>query len=207
MLRDLQHVSLLSLHPFKPLISTLLYVHRIEFSEEANHPQTMLLCDGCDLAYHLACLQLSSTPRGDWYCPDCLACETEGDTWLRRKRLHRVSSWLGAFDLAFTVGAFVGVYWPSKHAELYVAQVVSIDIECGIALQNWSLWKDRPDRERYVYLEDAAGEDWVEPQRYWRLILPLKGFDLGEMQGRRSLTLSLAGQERVHANLAGFSIR
>ena len=58
-----------------------------------------------------------------------------------------------------------------------------------------------------MYLEDAAGEDWVEPQRCWRLILPLKGFDLGEMQGRRSLTLSLAGQERVHANLAGFSIR
>ena len=47
----------------------------------------------------------------------------------------------------------------SKHAELYVAQVISIDVECGIALQNWSLWKDRPDRERYVYLEDAAGED------------------------------------------------
>jgi hypothetical protein len=34
---------------------------------------TLLLCDGCDAAYHTACLEepLPGIPRGDWLCPDC----------------------------------------------------------------------------------------------------------------------------------------
>ncbi|GBN42294.1 PHD and RING finger domain-containing protein 1 [Araneus ventricosus] len=34
---------------------------------------TVLLCDSCDLAYHLDCLNppLKSIPRGNWFCPDC----------------------------------------------------------------------------------------------------------------------------------------
>ena len=34
---------------------------------------TMLVCDGCDAAYHVACLDepLDSIPAGDWYCDDC----------------------------------------------------------------------------------------------------------------------------------------
>lgn len=33
----------------------------------------MLLCDGCDLGYHLECLDppLEQVPPGVWYCPDC----------------------------------------------------------------------------------------------------------------------------------------
>ncbi|KAK4882675.1 hypothetical protein RN001_005994 [Aquatica leii] len=33
----------------------------------------LLLCDGCDLAYHLDCLDppLSEVPEGEWYCPTC----------------------------------------------------------------------------------------------------------------------------------------
>lgn len=33
----------------------------------------LLLCDGCDLAYHLDCLDppLSEVPEGEWYCPSC----------------------------------------------------------------------------------------------------------------------------------------
>ena len=34
----------------------------------------MLLCDGCDKAYHTLCLtpQLQAVPEGDWLCPSCL---------------------------------------------------------------------------------------------------------------------------------------
>jgi ribosomal protein L37AE/L43A len=34
---------------------------------------TMLLCDGCDVAYHTACLKpaLKDIPTGDWFCHVC----------------------------------------------------------------------------------------------------------------------------------------
>jgi hypothetical protein len=37
----------------------------------------MLLCDGCDGAYHLSCLRpkLASIPDGAWFCTDCTDCE------------------------------------------------------------------------------------------------------------------------------------
>ncbi len=37
----------------------------------------LLLCDGCDLGYHMECLSppLQTIPRGRWYCP---TCETAG---------------------------------------------------------------------------------------------------------------------------------
>lgn len=33
----------------------------------------MLLCDGCDLAYHTTCLRpkLAAVPEGEWFCPGC----------------------------------------------------------------------------------------------------------------------------------------
>lgn len=33
----------------------------------------MLLCDGCDLGYHMGCLTppLNNVPLGAWFCPDC----------------------------------------------------------------------------------------------------------------------------------------
>ena len=34
----------------------------------------MLLCDGCDDAFHTYCLipPLSDIPKGDWRCPKCI---------------------------------------------------------------------------------------------------------------------------------------
>jgi PHD-finger len=35
----------------------------------------MLLCDGCDDAFHMRCLDppLDAIPEGDWYCSECMA--------------------------------------------------------------------------------------------------------------------------------------
>ncbi len=35
----------------------------------------LLLCDGCDISYHMFCLEppLSTLPPGDWRCPCCVA--------------------------------------------------------------------------------------------------------------------------------------
>lgn len=48
----------------------------LTFCEICSSPEmedTMLLCDGCDLGYHIGCLQppLDSVPEGLWYCPSC----------------------------------------------------------------------------------------------------------------------------------------
>lgn len=39
----------------------------------ATPDHNMLLCDGCDAAYHTTCLLpvLPDIPEGDWFCPDC----------------------------------------------------------------------------------------------------------------------------------------
>lgn len=34
--------------------------------------ETLLFCDHCDKAGHMACVGLSVKPEGEWACPDCL---------------------------------------------------------------------------------------------------------------------------------------
>ena len=38
-----------------------------------DHEAQLLLCDGCDDAWHFTCLPdaLAETPEGDWFCPEC----------------------------------------------------------------------------------------------------------------------------------------
>lgn len=39
----------------------------------SDREERMLLCDGCDLGYHLECLDppLVEVPVDEWYCPEC----------------------------------------------------------------------------------------------------------------------------------------
>jgi len=50
-----------------------------------DREETLLLCDACDLAYHMECLTpvLRAIPRGRWYCP---TCERAGVGRARRQR-------------------------------------------------------------------------------------------------------------------------
>jgi hypothetical protein len=40
-----------------------------------SEPNRILMCDACDACWHCRCLQppLPRPPRGNWYCPSCLA--------------------------------------------------------------------------------------------------------------------------------------
>lgn len=42
----------------------------------AHNTSSVLVCDGCESAFHVACLQLYDDPmvipRCDWYCPKCV---------------------------------------------------------------------------------------------------------------------------------------
>jgi remodeling and spacing factor 1 len=40
---------------------------------KVDHPEWILLCDGCDKGWHCSCLRpaLMLIPEGDWYCPPC----------------------------------------------------------------------------------------------------------------------------------------
>lgn len=44
-----------------------------EICGRCDREDCMLLCDGCDLGYHLECLEppLTEVPAGAWHCPDC----------------------------------------------------------------------------------------------------------------------------------------
>ena len=37
-----------------------------------NTDNVLLLCDGCDLGYHLYCVDLDTVPEGEWFCDDCM---------------------------------------------------------------------------------------------------------------------------------------
>ncbi|EPE10342.1 phd and ring finger domain protein [Ophiostoma piceae UAMH 11346] len=37
-----------------------------------DHEEVLLLCDGCDTAYHTHCIGLESVPEGAWFCMECV---------------------------------------------------------------------------------------------------------------------------------------
>ncbi|KDR23360.1 hypothetical protein L798_05321, partial [Zootermopsis nevadensis] len=45
-----------------------------EVCGECDREDRMLLCDGCDLGYHLECLDppMDTVPLEEWFCPDCV---------------------------------------------------------------------------------------------------------------------------------------
>lgn len=44
-----------------------------EICGECDREDRMLLCDGCDLGYHMECLQpqLYQVPLDEWFCSEC----------------------------------------------------------------------------------------------------------------------------------------
>lgn len=56
----------------------LAYVDDDKYCEGCKYPDdapTMLICDGCNAGWHMACLEpaLKDVPEGDWFCPQCTA--------------------------------------------------------------------------------------------------------------------------------------
>ncbi|KAI1765094.1 hypothetical protein GGR53DRAFT_286791 [Hypoxylon sp. FL1150] len=43
----------------------------------ADHEELLLLCDGCDSAYHTYCVDLDHIPRGHWFCMECVTARAE----------------------------------------------------------------------------------------------------------------------------------
>lgn len=37
-----------------------------------DHEEVLLLCDGCDAAYHTHCIGLEDVPEGAWFCMECV---------------------------------------------------------------------------------------------------------------------------------------
>ena len=37
-----------------------------------GHDKKLLVCDGCNLAYHTFCLKMKEVPEIYWYCPGCI---------------------------------------------------------------------------------------------------------------------------------------
>lgn len=52
-----------------------------EICSHGDREDRMLLCDDCNLGYHMDCLNppLAEVPSGSWYCDNCFASESSGD--------------------------------------------------------------------------------------------------------------------------------
>ncbi|XP_058466238.1 PHD and RING finger domain-containing protein 1 [Malaya genurostris] len=62
----------------------LLEDHELTYCEVCRRPDredTMLLCDSCNLGYHMECLDppLTEVPSGSWYCDCCFASGSDED--------------------------------------------------------------------------------------------------------------------------------
>ncbi|MCJ1395931.1 hypothetical protein MMC18_008817 [Xylographa bjoerkii] len=58
-----------------------------------NTDDILLLCDGCDLGYHLYCVDLDTVPEGQWFCDDCtLNRVIESTSDHTRLHSHRTSN-------------------------------------------------------------------------------------------------------------------
>ncbi|XP_042888274.1 E3 ubiquitin-protein ligase RBBP6-like isoform X2 [Penaeus japonicus] len=58
-----------------------------EVCNYCDREDRLLLCDGCDLGYHLECLDppLSHVPLEEWFCPSCVATEVPNVVVNRRQ--------------------------------------------------------------------------------------------------------------------------
>lgn len=58
-----------------------------EVCNECDREERLLLCDGCDLGYHLECLDppLSQVPIAEWFCPVCAAANVPQALSTRRE--------------------------------------------------------------------------------------------------------------------------
>lgn len=59
--------------PYQDLQEDLIDFTCCEICGQSNNEDRLLLCDGCDLAFHLYCLDppLDHVPDGSWYCSGC----------------------------------------------------------------------------------------------------------------------------------------
>nr|CAB3265881.1 protein SCAF11 [Phallusia mammillata] len=60
-----------------------------EVCGQGDREDTLLLCDGCDMGYHCACLQpaLDAVPADEWFCPNCARQREPAPVPTRQNRL------------------------------------------------------------------------------------------------------------------------
>lgn len=126
---------------------------------EADQPEILLLCDGCDASYHTHCIGLDRVPNGDWFCMECAdsgayqrAAENASNrpepvsgrhaprtqaSVNRSARRTRVNAWAGA--------------WGAISRRLHNAAGVEVDFldfEDDDHMDSFRLYQDRTAAER-----------------------------------------------------------
>lgn len=51
-----------------------------ELCHQGNNENVLMLCDGCDKAFHTYCINLNRVPSGTWYCAQCTYSNTKVQT-------------------------------------------------------------------------------------------------------------------------------
>lgn len=62
---------------------------------DTDNEEVLLICDGCDVAWHTYCLGLESVPSGSWYCEQCEMQRALGSLSDSSNRTSGVSEWRG----------------------------------------------------------------------------------------------------------------
>lgn len=116
--------------------------------------QSSLVCDGCNAAYHLACLGMKNTPATYWYCTNCT------------RQLAATGIKEPAEDIAFQLYLLHGKTPSQEHAAYFAALAKHYRYETRTSsnnnmtheqLQRWidDRWKDYPSpAERILIMEE-----------------------------------------------------
>lgn len=109
-----------------------------------------LICDGCDRAYHMYCLEppMKDVPQSDWYCDDCLNT-TGANFGFEEGHTHSLGSFQQVAD------AFKST-WFRKHPPLSGGSITAKDIE----QEFWRLVESPQETVEIEYGADVHSTIW-----------------------------------------------
>ena len=155
-----------------------------------DDPSNLLLCDGCEVGYHVYCLRpkLPCVPRGEWWCPSCMEKEERREAATLEQRRKHAELDLAAADLFGHKKVHLVLASRSASGGDAVPPVVSRgDDECDKASPSQKASPSRARRDAAVqFLVKFEGESYRRAR--WVPLWAIRHREPGKLRGYWSRT-------------------